>query len=109
MHNRKLEKWLPNYIFLKITALSAMALRLLFLPLLLSFKITDYNEGIRTVPRWTFPRRYFPDGQFLDRQFPERQFLERRISQRDISPMDSSLNDISPNGHFPESHTSFQE
>ena len=45
MHNRKIEKWIPTYIFLKkVTASSAMSLHLLFLPLLLSFKITDYNE-----------------------------------------------------------------
>ena len=44
MHNTKIEKWIPTYIVFKITASSAVSPCLLCLLLLLSFKITDYNN-----------------------------------------------------------------
>ena len=44
MHNRKIEKWILTYIFLKITASSAVSLCLRFLSRLLNFNITDYNN-----------------------------------------------------------------
>ena len=46
MHNRKTETWIPTYVFLKITVSSAASIRLLFLPLLLNFEITNYNEKL---------------------------------------------------------------
>ena len=43
---KNLKKLKNGYLPFLITASSAVSLRLLFLPLLLSFKITDYNEKL---------------------------------------------------------------
>ena len=46
MRNRKIEKRISTYIFLKVTASFAVSLRLLFLPLVLSYKITDFHMNL---------------------------------------------------------------
>ena len=77
MHIGKIGKWIPSNIFLKGTASSVLSLCLLFSPLLLSFKITDYNEKFVVSDKSLSLKA---PAISIDQKQPRRGFLKNKYS-----------------------------
>ena len=60
MRNEKIEKWMPTYILLKITASSAVSFHLVFLPFMTDYR---YQEN-------SHPENSHPENSHLEYSHP---------------------------------------